>query len=179
MKYPEIARRFNYILNLRKMRAQELAVLAHMSKSAISHYVNGNRSPNNSTAVILGKILTVNPLWLMDLSDNMNEDIVATKLFSIVQNLSSDSLNTLYEFAEYLKNKESSTKDIPIYQRIKEKRIALGYTQDQLAQLMGYSDKGMISRIESGQVDISYSKIVEFAKILHTTPTELISIDLE
>lgn len=73
MKYPEIARRFNYILNLRNMRAQELAEKAHMSKSAISHYVNGNRSPNNSTAVILGEILSVNPLWLMDLSDTMRE----------------------------------------------------------------------------------------------------------
>ena len=74
MKYPEIARRFNYILNLRNMRAQELAEKAHMSKSAISHYVNGNRSPNNSTAVILGDILSVNPLWLMDLSDTMSEE---------------------------------------------------------------------------------------------------------
>ena len=108
MKYPEVSKRFNYILNLRKMRAQELAVLAHMSKSAISHYVNGDRSPNKSNAVILGKILTVNPLWLMDLSDNMNEDIVTSRLFNIIQNLSSDSLNTLYEFAEYLKSKESS-----------------------------------------------------------------------
>jgi len=179
MKYPEVSKRFNYILTQKGMKQQELADLTGINKASISQYMNGEHSPSKENARLIGKALNVNPLYLMDLSDNMNEDIVTSRLFNIIQNLSSDSLNTLYEFAEYLKSKESSVKDISIYQRIKEKRIALGYTQDQLAQLMGYSDKGMISRIESGQVDISYSKIVEFAKILHTTPTELISIDLE
>ena len=128
MKYPEIARRFNYILNLRKMRAQELAVLAHMSKSAISHYVNGNRSPNNSTAVILGKILTVNPLWLMDLSDKMDvesssyyekddtikiaQEIFDNKelglLFDAAKDAAPEDLQTVHTMLMALKSKEGT-----------------------------------------------------------------------
>lgn len=71
MKYPRIASRFSYILTMRQMKANELAEKAGMTKAAISHYVNGNRCPTNKTAALLGKILDVNPLWLMDLSSEM------------------------------------------------------------------------------------------------------------
>lgn len=66
---------------------------------------------------------------------------------------------------------------LKIYENIKKRRLALGMTQEQLAKKMGYSDKGMISRIEKGQVDISYSKIVEFAEVLRTEPGELMGWD--
>lgn len=71
MKYPRVASRFSYILTVRGMKAQELAEKSGITKAAISHYVNGNRCPTNKTSAILGKILNVNPLWLMDLSPNM------------------------------------------------------------------------------------------------------------
>ena len=74
MKYPTIALRFSDILNLRGIRARELAEKADMTESAISHYVNGNRVPGNKTATKLGKILDVNPLWLMDLSADMETE---------------------------------------------------------------------------------------------------------
>lgn len=35
---------------------------------------------------------------------------------------------------------------------------------------MGYKDRSMITKIESGKVDISQTKVVEFAKVLNTTP---------
>jgi transcriptional regulator with XRE-family HTH domain len=66
---------------------------------------------------------------------------------------------------------------LKLYSNIKSRRQALGLNQEQLAHLMGYSDKGMISRIESGQVDISHSKIIEFAKVLQTTPRDLMGWD--
>lgn len=69
MKYPEIARRFTEILNEKGWKAQELADRSGMTKAAISHYVNGKRCPTNKTASQLGKVLGVNPLWLMDLSE--------------------------------------------------------------------------------------------------------------
>jgi transcriptional regulator with XRE-family HTH domain len=69
MKYPEIARRFTEILNEKGWRAQELADRSGMTKAAISHYVNGKRCPTNKTATELGRVLGVNPLWLMDLSE--------------------------------------------------------------------------------------------------------------
>lgn len=60
-----------------------------------------------------------------------------------------------------------------IYENIKTIRTSLGMSQATLAEKMGYSDKGMISRIEAGKVDLSYSKILKFAEVLRTTPENL------
>lgn len=62
-----------------------------------------------------------------------------------------------------------------LYQNIKQRRIQLGMSQSELARRVGYSDKGMISKIESGRIDLPYSKIIDFARVLGTTPVELIS----
>lgn len=62
---------------------------------------------------------------------------------------------------------------LKLYENIKKRRVALNMTQEQLAEKLGYSNKGMISRIENGQIDISHSKIIEFAEALRTTPGEL------
>lgn len=57
-----------------------------------------------------------------------------------------------------------------IYERIKDLRISKKMTQTDLALMMGYKDGSMITKIESGKVDISQKKIVAFAKALGTTP---------
>ena len=67
MRYPEIAKRFQLILDLRKMKARDLADKSGLTEAAISHFVHGNRCPNNKTAYVLGKILNCSPAWLMDL----------------------------------------------------------------------------------------------------------------
>lgn len=46
-------------------------------------------------------------------------------------------------------------------------------SQDDLARAMGYKDRSMITKIESGKVDISQKKIIAFAKVLNTTPAYL------
>ena len=43
-------------------------------------------------------------------------------------------------------------------------------SQDDLARAMGYKDRSMITKIESGKVDISQKKIIAFARVLNTTP---------
>lgn len=71
MKYPEIASRFNYVLNLRGLKAKELSDKTGINKASISQYVNGNHCPSNEKAKILGDILRVNPLWLMGFDVSM------------------------------------------------------------------------------------------------------------
>lgn len=66
---------------------------------------------------------------------------------------------------------------LKLYENIKNRRNELDLTQEQLAQKMGYSDKGMISKIEKGLVDISHKKIIEFAEALNTTPRALMGWD--
>ena len=60
-----------------------------------------------------------------------------------------------------------------IYDRIRELRISRNMSQDDLARAMGYKDRSMITKIESGKVDISQKKIIAFSKVLNTTPAYL------
>lgn len=60
-----------------------------------------------------------------------------------------------------------------LYENIRERRKALGMTQQELAEKIGYMDRSMVAKIENGTVDISQSKIVQIAKALETTPSDL------
>ncbi len=59
--------------------------------------------------------------------------------------------------------------------KIKDLRLQKGLTQDELAKKMGYTSRSTINKIEKGLVDISQSKIIEFANILNTTPLYLLN----
>ena len=58
-------------------------------------------------------------------------------------------------------------------QRIKAQRIKMGYTQEQLAEIMCVP-KSTISAYENDKVDIKGSVIKELSGILHTTPDYLL-----
>lgn len=65
MKYPETAKRLSYILNLRKMKPQDLANKSGVGKSSISHYINGSHEPKNINAGAMAQVLKCDPMWLM------------------------------------------------------------------------------------------------------------------
>ena len=60
-----------------------------------------------------------------------------------------------------------------VYDRIRQLRIEKRMTQTDLALKLGYKDGSMITKIESGSVDISQRKLVAFADALDTTPAYL------
>ena len=60
-----------------------------------------------------------------------------------------------------------------IGRNIAVRRKELGMTQEELAKKMGYKSKSTINKIELGKNDIPQSKIVKFAEVLNTTPTQL------
>ncbi len=62
---------------------------------------------------------------------------------------------------------------LELYTNIKKRRKELGLTQTDLALKLGYADKSMIAKIESGKIDLAQSKIVAFADVLKTTPAYL------
>ena len=64
-----------------------------------------------------------------------------------------------------------------IYDRIKARRAELQMTQEELAAKLGYAGKSMISRVESGEIDLPQSKVIAFAKALRTTPKYLMGWD--
>jgi len=58
-------------------------------------------------------------------------------------------------------------------QKIRELRIARGLTQEQLASLSGYNSKAGICKIEKGERDIPQRRLVDIAKALGVSPSEL------
>ena len=61
-----------------------------------------------------------------------------------------------------------------IHENIKRLRKQRGLSQEELAHLVGYTDRSSIAKIEAGRVDLSQSKIALFANALGTTPAELL-----
>lgn len=54
---------------------------------------------------------------------------------------------------------------LELYDNIRNLRKQRQWTQEELAAKMGYTDRSMIAKIESGKVDLAQSKIIEFAKV--------------
>lgn len=63
------------------------------------------------------------------------------------------------------------------YKNIKKLRLEKGWTQEELAIRMGYTDRSTIAKIESGKVDLARSKIIEFAKIFGVSASDLMGDD--
>jgi transcriptional regulator with XRE-family HTH domain len=53
-----------------------------------------------------------------------------------------------------------------IGERIKQRRLELNWSQRELATRMKYSHHSTLARIETGKVDVSQTRIVQFSKVL-------------
>ena len=62
---------------------------------------------------------------------------------------------------------------LKLYKNIRELRLSLKMSQQELADLVGYKDRTSIAKVEAGEVDLSQSKINAFAKALGVSPIEL------
>ena len=63
--------------------------------------------------------------------------------------------------------------------RIKQRRIELGWSQRELATKAGYNNNSTIARIESGKVDIPQSKVMKFSEVLGVSIAYLMGWDEE
>lgn len=66
-----------------------------------------------------------------------------------------------------------------IGQRIKARRNELKLSQRELAARLGYNDHTTLTRIEAGKVDLTQSKVVQFADVLGVTPAYLMGWEKE
>ena len=63
-----------------------------------------------------------------------------------------------------------------LYSNIKELRLQNGWSQEELAKRAGYTDRSSIAKIENGEVDLKYSKILTFAEVFGVDPVELMGL---
>ena len=64
-----------------------------------------------------------------------------------------------------------------IGEKIKLRRIELGWSQQKLADMMGYTSKSTITKIEKGIVDVSQRNIEKFAEVLDVSIAYLMDWD--
>lgn len=64
-------------------------------------------------------------------------------------------------------------------EKIKAARLKKGYSQTELAQLLGYKSRSSINKIEVNGRDIPRSSIVKFAKVLDVSPAYLMDWENE
>lgn len=67
------------------------------------------------------------------------------------------------------------TKDI-LANRVRIVRMARGFSQAQLAEMVGYTSRASINKIEKGLVDVPRSKLFALADALHVSPTFLLGL---
>lgn len=63
-----------------------------------------------------------------------------------------------------------------IGERIKARRISLGWSQRELAEKMGYKNHSVVARVESGKVDLPQSRVDQFAKVLGLSHAYLLGL---
>jgi transcriptional regulator with XRE-family HTH domain len=60
--------------------------------------------------------------------------------------------------------------------RIKARRVSLGWSQRDLAEKMGYKNHSVVARVEAGKVDLPQSRLDQFAKVLGLSHGYLIGL---
>ena len=61
--------------------------------------------------------------------------------------------------------------------RIKQRRLELGWSLRELAKRMGYANQSTVTRIEKGEIDRPQSKVVKFAEVMGTSIAYLMGWD--
>ena len=60
---------------------------------------------------------------------------------------------------------------------IRERRLVLGLSQEELAKRMGYTSRAAVSNIENSKEDITVTRLMKIARALNTTPSKLLGED--
>lgn len=75
MKNELTAKRLQLALSNANMKPQELADKSGVNKSSISQYINGSHAPSNISSGKMGKVLNVEPMWLMGFDVEMRKEL--------------------------------------------------------------------------------------------------------
>lgn len=116
MKNEITAKRLRLALDNASMKPQELAEKSKVSKSSISQYVNGSHAPSHISAGKMGKVLGVEPLWLMGFDVSMKSENSSPELASdiLAEMYNSDLIKDVQfrRFMKYYINMSQADRDM-------------------------------------------------------------------
>ena len=64
-----------------------------------------------------------------------------------------------------------------IGEKIRNRRMELGWSQRDLAAKMGYTNNSTIAKIEQGKTDVTQSRVIQFSKVLNVPSAYLMDWD--
>ena len=98
-----------------KITQTELAKVAHLTPAAISQFESGARKPSFDTLSSLADALKVTTDYLLGKKEKGYDDLLADPQVSImfrgIMNLPEKDKQTMFEFYEFLKDKNRKTKN--------------------------------------------------------------------
>ena len=112
MKHELTAKRLKEAMSDCNMSARELAHNAAINESSISQYVTGRNIPGNINSGKIGKVLGVNPVWLMgfDVPKHINQTeamfltVQEKELIEALRKLSSNQKSLIYKMLDIERN---------------------------------------------------------------------------
>lgn len=113
-KHLKTASRLKECLDEHEMKAIDLADRIGVNRSAITHYTNGISCPKNDTAQKIADVFGVNPLWIMELSDEKYvekrdltaEDYELINDFHKADQSTRDRIKRILDYAKKILNEE-------------------------------------------------------------------------
>lgn len=148
----DIGERIKMLRTQQGLTLEEVGTRVGVGKSTVRKWESGQiANMRRDKIALLAKALNVTPTYLMGWKEESDPD-------------------TVYVADDSLK---------PLYENIKKYRKQAGLTQEELAKKAGYTDRSSIAKIESGHVDLTQSKIRQFAEIFGVTPSALMGLDAE
>lgn len=123
MKNEITALRLKEALSDLDMKPQELADRSGVSKASISQYLSGSHAPSNISSGKMGKILRVEPMWLMgfDVSkkkgptpDMAKEDFKLLEKFSLLDNRDKE---TILSMIDVMLSRKEKSEDWPHFSK--------------------------------------------------------------
>lgn len=62
--------------------------------------------------------------------------------------------------------------------KIRQRRLQLGMTQEELAEKLGYKHKSAVNKIELGKNDVNQTKLAKIAEALECSPADFIDVEI-
>lgn len=151
--------RLEVALKIKGVTGALLAKRVGLTKSTVSHYLRERHYPALPIIDLIAAELRVSPVWLM------GYNIPADSAFDVeIIDLTIGQEKFSISKRDFLKL---------LGERIRERRVALSMSQDELTTKCGFSTWATITDIEYGECDISVSQIAVIAKALNLPPEEL------
>ena len=161
----EIGEKIKFLRMRQGMTLEELGLKVGVGKSTVRKWETGQiANMRRDKIASLADALNVSPSYLMGWEDEINVDMD-------MKNNSSNTSDNIGNIDKLLYCEKTGVMNIG--ERIKNRRVELNLTQEELAKMTGYTTRSTINKIEQGVNDMPLSKVSVFANVLNVSPSYL------